>query len=58
MATVILSKNLNSYDYLIFLDAIRFTSGTSGVIMGFLRVWNDIKFKKKKTKQLLRYLEI
>lgn len=48
MATVILSKNLNSYDYLIFLYAIHFTSGTSGVIMGFLRVWNDIKFKKKK----------
>lgn len=49
MATVILSKNLNPYDYLIFLYAIRFTSGASGVIMGFLRVWNDIKFKKKKT---------
>lgn len=57
MATVILSKNLNPYDYLIFLYAIRFTSGASGVIMGFLRVWNDIKFKKK-PKQLLRYLEI
>lgn len=48
MATVILSKNLNPYDYLIFLYAIHLTSGTSWVIMGFLRVWNDIKLKKKK----------
>lgn len=49
MATEILSKNLNPYNYLIFLYAIHFTSGTSWVIMGFLRVWNDIKLKKRKT---------
>lgn len=49
MATVILSKNLNPYNHLIFWYAIHFTSGTFWVIMGFLGVGNDIKFKKRKT---------